>query len=124
MQQQSEPFITAYGESPLVVLTEYSQVGQQVRATVVRPQELNQMANGVNWTEAHWELFNQLLSEYMNLDRHRSQLDGRHLQRLIHLDALRDDGTLRLIAGIARAGFPPELHDEGQPAPTRIEQPG
>lgn len=124
MQEQAEPFITAYGESPLVVLTEYGQGGQGVRATIVRPRELNQLASGTSWNQAHWELFNQLLSEYMNLDRNRAQLDERHLKRLFHLDTLREDGTLRLIAGIAKAGFPPELHGDHLPAPTRIETPG
>ncbi len=121
MQEQAEPFITAYGEAPLVVLTEYGPDGQRVRATIVRPRELKQLASGNSWNEAHWELFNQLLSEYMNLDRNRAHLDKRHLERLFHLDTMRADGTLRLIASIARAGFPPEMHGEHLPAPVRIE---
>lgn len=124
LQEQGEPFITAYGEAPLVVLTEYGPGGQRVRATIVRPRELNHIAAGGSWNEAHWELFNQLLSDYMNLDRNRANLDKAHLARLFQLDTMRADGTLRLIAGIARAGFPPELHGDQLPAPTRIETGG
>lgn len=116
------PFITAYGEAPLVVLTEHCGP-DQLRASVVRPPELAQTAQGRSWAEAHWELFNTLLAEYMNLDRNRLLLSPRHLSRLIELDGLRDDGTLKLIASIARQGFPPELHGDGPPAPPWIGPP-
>ncbi len=118
------PFITAYGESPLVVLTEFGSSAQQVCARVVRPKELNLLGSGQSWDEAHWALFNALLSEYMNLERNRSQLGSLHQQQLFMLDTLRDDGTLKLIASIARSGFPPELHADGRAAPVRVEMPG
>lgn len=117
------PFITAYGESPLVVLTEFGSSPGQVCARVVRPRELNLLGSGHSWDEAHWALFNALLSEYMNLERNRSQLGPVHQQQLFQLDCLRADGTLRLIASIARSGFPPELHAESQRGPSRVELP-
>lgn len=122
-QADTAPFITAYGEFPLVVMTEFGS-RQQVCARVVRPRGLNLIGSGHSWDEAHWALFNALLSEYMNLDRNRSQLGPLHLQQLFQLDGLRDDGTLKLIAGIARSGFPPELHGDGRSAPIRVELPG
>lgn len=117
------PFITAYGESPLVVCTEFC-AGGRVRASIVRPRNLHQLAMGRSWSEAHWELFNVLLGEYMNLDRNRSQLGPGHMGRLFELDCLKEDGTLKLIATIARSGFPAGLHDGTQTAPVRIELPG
>ncbi len=118
------PFITAYGEHPLVVMTEFAPGSGRALACIVRPPELRTLGSGANWNEAHWDLFNALLSDYMNLDRNRSQLDPENQRRLFHLDCLRDDGTLRLVAAIARSGFPPELHHPGVAAPTRIESPG
>lgn len=117
------PFITAYGEFPLVVLTEFAGSGGQVCARVVRPRELNALGSGSSWDEAHWALFNALLSDYMNLDRNRTQLGPARQQQLFQLDCLRDDGTLRLIASIARSGFPPGLQADGSAAPPRVELP-
>lgn len=119
----SEPFITAYGEHPLVVMTEFTEGAVRAHACIVRPPELRTLGSGGNWNEAHWDLFNALLSDYMNLDRNRNQLGPENQKRLFHLDCLRDDGTLSLIAAIARSGFPPELHATGVAAPTRIESP-
>src|SRR5699024_12752071 len=76
------------------------------------------------WPEAHWELFNVLLSEYMQLERQRGQLAGRHAERLFMLDALKDDGTLSLIASIARSGFPPEFTDGTTAAPFSVSDQG
>jgi len=110
-QKKTTPFITAYGEFPLVVMTEFGRLPEQVSARVVRPRELALLGSGRSWEEAHWVLFNALLSEYMNLERNRTQLNERHQQQLFQLDCLRADGTLRLIAGIARHGFPEALHE-------------
>lgn len=119
-----QPFITAYGEAPLVVLTEFGGSGRPVHARVVRPRELGTAAVGGSWPEAHWELFNVLLSEYMQLERQRGQLAGRHAERLFMLDALKDDGTLSLIASIARSGFPPEFTDGTTAAPFSVSDQG
>ena len=119
-----EPFITAYGEHPVVVMTEIASTDGQVHASVVRPQCLRSLASGVTWHEAHWQLFNGLLTEYMNLDRNRSQLGPDSMLRLAQFDELKHDGTLKLLAAIARGGFPPGLATAEQSAPSRVEAGG
>lgn len=119
-----DPFITAYGPHPVVVMTEFGADAEAVHACIVRPRCLSSHTSGPSWHQAHWQLFNSLLSEYMNLDRNRSQLGPELLLRLLTLDELRDNGTLKLLAAIARSGFPPELHEAGLRAPVRIDAPG
>jgi len=118
-----QPFITAYGEAPLVTLTEFAEGSGTARAgvhvRVVRPRELAAAASGRSWPEAHWELFNVLLSEYMRLDGQRAHLEQRSAERLFLFEALKDDGTLALIASIARSGFPPGVTD-GTAAPVGV----
>lgn len=116
-----QPFITAYGDAPLVILTEFRDA--LVHARVVRPREFRAAASGGSWPEAHWALFNTLLGEYMNLERRRGQLNMELAEQLFLFDALKDDGTLALIASIARSGFPPEF-TEGTTAPYAVSEQG
>lgn len=107
-----EPFITAYGDYPLVVMTEPDGKGMACTASIVRPRRVFLHGSGRTWPDAHWDLFNSLLSEYAFLDRNRGQLRPERLVLLGELDAMREDGTLALIAAIARRGFPPGMRRE------------
>ncbi len=101
------PFLTAYGNGPVVVLTET--VSDVWTARVTRPAGLPARGSGRSWADAHWDLFNTLITEFVNLDRNRQRLDPARLLRLAELDVLRADGTLDLLASIARRGFPQEV---------------
>ncbi len=111
-----EPFITAYGESPLVVLTEAFGPAGVCSARVVRPRGIRLCGTGRTWPDAHWDLFNRLVSEFMTLNRHREGLDPGRLALLAELDYLRADGTLDLVASIARRGMPGATAGPARPA--------
>ncbi len=111
-----EPFITAYGDNPLVVLTEAFTAAGVCCARVVRPRGIRLSGTGRSWPDAHWDLFNRLVSEFMTLDRLREGLDPVRLALLTELDHLRADGTLDLVASIARRGMPGATSGPAGPA--------
>jgi hypothetical protein len=107
-QQQftgDEPFLSTYGPTPVVVLTEKLSGQNNYLASVSSPSQLGWHGSGRTWQDAHWDLFKVIVQEFGFLNRNRNRLGPNRLRDLVHLEYLAQDGTLEVLARIVAEGY-------------------
>jgi hypothetical protein len=100
-----EPFLSTYGPTPLVVLTEKLSGQNLYLASVTSPSQVGWHGSGRTWQDAHWDLFKLMVQEFGFLNRNRLRLGPNRLRDLIHLEYLAHDGTLEVLARIVAEGY-------------------
>jgi hypothetical protein len=99
-----EPFLSTYGATPVVVMTEKLAGQSMFLASVSSPSQLGWHGSGRTWQDAHWDLFKQMVQEFSFLNRNRNRLGPNRLRDLVHLEYLAHDGTLEVLARIVAEG--------------------
>ena len=100
-----EPFLSIYGPTPLVVLTEKLPDQNLYLASVTSPSQVGWHGSGRTWHDAHWDLFKLMVQEFGFLNRNRLRLGPNRLRDLVHLEYLAHDGTLEVLARIVAEGY-------------------
>ncbi len=100
-----EPFLSTYGPTPLVVLTEKLPGQDLYLASVSSPSQVGWYGSGRTWRDAHWDLFKLMVQEFGFLNRNRLRLGPNRLRDLVHLEYLAHDGTLEVLARIVAEGY-------------------
>lgn len=111
-----EPFLSTYGPTPLVVLTEKLPDHNLYLASVTSPSQVGWHGSGRTWKDAHWDLFKLMVQEFGFLNRNRLRLGPNRLRDLVHLEYLAHDGTLELLARIVAEGYEAPETSTGDPA--------